>query len=86
MCSDFGEITLWIGVVISASNGFVYPAQWTALLSPLFVSILLIFVSGIPLLEAAANEKWQDDADYKHYKQTVPVLIPYVGRRGDAKF
>ncbi|CAE7448409.1 putative hypothetical protein [Symbiodinium microadriaticum] len=82
----FGEITLWVGIAITTSCSFVYPAQWMALLSPAFVAFLLVHVSGIPLLEKAADEKWEQDEEYRKYKESVPVLIPFVGRKGDAKF
>lgn len=83
---DFGEIMLWIGVFVSACNGFDRPGQWLAIVSPLFVAFLLIKVSGIPLLEAAAMKKWGDNAAYQQYKDKVPVLIPFLGRTGDAAF
>lgn len=83
---DFGEITLWIGVFITASTSFTHFSQWITIISPIFVSLLLIYVSGIPLLEKIANEKYKDNKQYKLYKERVPVLIPFIGRKGDAKF
>ena len=46
----FGEITLWVGIAIIALP-VLHGWQWIALLSPVFVTILLTRVSGIPLLE-----------------------------------
>lgn len=71
----FGEIVLWIGVAIiafPALNGW----QWLTLISPVFVTILLTRISGVPLLEARADEKWGGQADYEAYKARTPVLIP----------
>ena len=48
--------------------------QWLALVSPLFVYLLLTRISGIPLLERRADEKWEGDPDYWHYKAVTPVL------------
>ena len=71
----FGEIILWIGVAIIA-----FPAlsgwQWLTLISPVFVTILLTRISGVPMLEARADEKWGGQADYEAYKARTPVLIP----------
>ena len=50
------------------------------------VTLLLIKLSGIPLLEKIANEKFGDDPEYKAYKSKVPVLIPFIGRAGNAEF
>lgn len=79
----FGEIVLWIGVALVA-----LPAlrgwQLVALISPLFVALLLTRVSGIPLLEKKADARWGDDPAYQEYKRTTPVLIPRPGRRRPA--
>ena len=50
--------------------------QWVALISPLFVALLLTRVSGVPLLEAKADKKWGGQADYEEYKKKTPVLLP----------
>ncbi len=50
--------------------------QWVAMISPLFVTLLLTRVSGIPLLEKKADMKWGGQADYEEYKKNTPVLIP----------
>lgn len=71
----FGEIVLWIGVLLIAVP-VVEGWQWVALLSPVFVAFLLIKGSGIPLLEKKADSKWGGQADYEAYKSSTPVLIP----------
>ena len=71
----FGEIVLWIGVAVIAIP-VLQGWQWVALISPLFVTLLLTRVSGVPLLEKKADEKWGGQADYKAYKERTPVLIP----------
>ncbi len=71
----FGEIVLWIGVVFIALP-VLRGWQWIALLSPLFVILLLTRVSGIPILEKRADEKWGGQPDYEAYKKTTPLLIP----------
>jgi steroid 5-alpha reductase family enzyme len=71
----FGEIVLWVGVfVIAASTLDGWP--WVTLVSPVFVIVLLTRVSGIPILEERADERWGDDEDYLRYKARTPVLIP----------
>jgi steroid 5-alpha reductase family enzyme len=71
----FGEIVLWIGVMLIALP-VLQGWQWVALISPVFVTLLLTRVSGIPLLEKKADKKWGGQADYEAYKKTTPVLIP----------
>ena len=71
----FGEITLWTGVALvalPALSGW----QYVTLISPLFVYLLLTRVSGIPMLESRADERWGDDPAYQAYKARTPVLFP----------
>ena len=71
----FGEILLWVGVAVVA-----FPAldgwQRVALISPVFVTLLLTKVSGVPLLEKKSDAKWGGQADYEAYKKNTPVLVP----------
>ncbi len=71
----FGEIVLWVGVTIIALP-VLQGWQWIALISPIFVTLLLTRVSGIPLLEKKADQKWGGQEDYENYKKNTPVLIP----------
>jgi steroid 5-alpha reductase family enzyme len=71
----FGEIVLWIGIAIIALP-VLQGWQWLTLISPLFVALLLIRVSGIPMLEKRADEKWGGEPEYERYKARTSVLIP----------
>jgi len=71
----FGEIVLWVGIAIialPALSGW----QYATLISPVFVYLLLTRVSGIPLLEKKAEERWGGREDYEAYKSATPVLVP----------
>lgn len=71
----FGEIVLWIGVTIIALP-VLYGWQLLMLISPVFVIVLLTKISGIPLLEKRADEKWGGQEEYELYKKSTPILIP----------
>jgi len=71
----FGEIVLWIGVALIAAP-VLRGWQWATLISPVFVYLLLTRVSGVPLLEKRADDRWGDRDDYKAYKARTPVLLP----------
>jgi steroid 5-alpha reductase family enzyme len=73
-----GEITLWVGVFVCAIPQLT-GWQWVAVISPLFIILLLTKVSGVPMLEASADKQWGNDAAYQAYKRATPVLWP-VGR------
>ena len=71
----FGEIVIWVGIAVIALpvlKGF----QWIAIISPVFVTLLLTRISGVPLLEKKADKKWGGQEDYENYKSRTPVLIP----------
>ena len=70
----FGEILLWFGVAVAA---FPSLSGWSmvTLVSPLFVWLLLTRVSGVPLLEAAADRRWAGNPEYEAYKTSTPVLL-----------
>ncbi len=71
----FGEILIWIGVAIIALPVLKGWALLT-LISPVWVIIQLTLISGIPMLERKADERWGQDEDYKKYKENTPTLIP----------
>ena len=70
----FGEILLWVGVLIIAVP-VLQGWQWIALISPIFVTLLLTRVSGVPMLEKRADDKWGGQPKYEAYKAKTPVLI-----------
>jgi steroid 5-alpha reductase family enzyme/tryptophan-rich sensory protein len=75
----FGEILCWVGIYIFAFPAFSIGHRIIALISPLFIVILLLFASGIPILEKKAHEKWGKDMKYIEYKKKTPILVPFQG-------
>ncbi|MDA0788587.1 MAG: DUF1295 domain-containing protein [Proteobacteria bacterium] len=76
----FGEITLWTGIalmVLPVLEGW----QHLTLLSPVFVTFLLVKVSGVEMLERQAQKRWGDDPAYIHYRDTTSVLVPIPPKR-----
>ena len=71
-----GEMMVWLGMYFFAFPSLVGKSALIAFGSPLYVILLLVFVSGIPIVEKAADKKWGNDKNYQKYKKEVPVLIP----------
>lgn len=69
----FGEVTLWWGIYIISlgSTPFFY-----TLIGPLTITILILFVSGIPLLE----KKYAGNPDFEEYKRKTSVFFPLPPR------
>merc|ERR1711998_324570 len=70
----FGEIMLWTGVMV-AGTAVYEQGQWVSVIIPLFVTFLLTKVSGVPMLENRADEKWGHDPLYQQYKAETSVLL-----------
>ncbi|TDH67668.1 uncharacterized protein CCR75_006553 [Bremia lactucae] len=72
-----GEIMMWVGVFCVSVHTLLTPALkcWAAI-SPVFVTFLLMFVSGIPLLEKVADERWGKTKAYQEYKAQTSLLVP----------
>ncbi|MBN1247268.1 MAG: DUF1295 domain-containing protein, partial [Anaerolineae bacterium] len=75
----FGEIVLWTGVAIVALP-VLRGWQWITLASPVFVTVLLTQISGIPILERRADARWGGQPDYEAYKARTPVLVPRLAK------
>jgi len=71
----FGEILLWIGICVSGTSCF-RGTELLGWLSPMTTYILLLYVSGVPLLEKTADERWSHDPAYQWYKEHTPVVFP----------
>lgn len=74
----FGEIVLWLGIAVIAIPTLV-GWQYVTLISPIFVALLLIKVSGVKLLEKSGMERWGDDPAYREYVAKTPSLVPFLG-------
>ena len=66
----FGEATMWWGLAIIANgNSSLGLIIWA---SPVLITYLLLFVSGVPLLE----KRWAGDKAWEKYKAKTSVFLP----------
>ena len=70
----FGEILLWTGVAVMSISS-LQGLQYITLISPIFVYILLVYISGIRLLEHQAKKKWGHLDSFKKYIKNTPRLF-----------
>lgn len=65
----FGEVTLWWGIwLITLGTTF---NVWS-LVGPLTITYLILFVSGIPMLE----KKYEGNKEFEDYKRSTPAFFP----------
>jgi steroid 5-alpha reductase family enzyme len=72
----FGEISVWVGTYLFAVSSLDVWQVVVAIVSPLFITSLLLFVSGLPKLEKYADERWGKQKAYQEYKRRTSLLIP----------
>ena len=69
----FGEILLWSSIAIMSFSS-LSGTQYLTMISPIFTYVLLVYISGVRMLDDMGNKKWGHLEEYKQYKQNTPVL------------
>lgn len=72
----FGEMLVWWGIYIYGLDYFGN-LGWLTIVSPIYIMALIIFVSGIPLLEKKNDERWGGNKGYQAYRRSTSVLVPW---------
>jgi steroid 5-alpha reductase family enzyme len=75
----FGEMLVWWGLFLVAVP-VLHGAAFAVVIGPVFITLLLLFVSGIPPLERSAEEKYGGDPTYREYKRRTSILVPLPPR------
>jgi steroid 5-alpha reductase family enzyme len=75
----FGELLVWWGLFLYVVP-VLHGAAFALVVGPVFITLLLLFVSGIPLLEKSADEKYGSDGAYRDYKRRTSILVPLPPR------
>jgi steroid 5-alpha reductase family enzyme len=65
----FGEVTQWWGIWLIAIS---VPGGWFGVIGPVTITILILKVSGIPMLE----KKMAENPEFMEYKRRTSVFIP----------
>jgi steroid 5-alpha reductase family enzyme len=72
----FFEWITWVGIAIVA---LAAPWGWLGLLTPLFLLLLVLFVTGIPPSEERALASRGDD--YRRYQRETSAFVPWIPKR-----
>ena len=70
----FGEILLWSSIAMMSFSS-LSGTQYLTMISPIFTYVLLVYISGVRMLDDMGNKKWGHLEEYKQYKQNTPVLF-----------
>lgn len=70
----FGEATMWWGIFLislSSESGIL------GIISPITITLLLLFVSGVPMLE----KRYRDNQEFQEYAKVTSKFIPWFPKR-----
>jgi len=70
----FGEMVTWwsLWIMVATTNFGLF-----AIISPLTITCLLLYVSGVPLLE----KKYRDNIEFQKYAKKTSKVIPWFSRK-----
>jgi len=66
----FGEVTQWWGIFIIALSG---TNSWLGIIGPLTITVLILKVSGIPILEKGMQER----PGFTEYARRTSIFLPW---------
>jgi steroid 5-alpha reductase family enzyme len=67
----FGEVVQWWGIWLLA---FGAPGAWFGVLRPLTITVLILKVSGIPMLE----KEMAENPDFAEHKRRTSIFVPRI--------
>jgi steroid 5-alpha reductase family enzyme len=70
----FGEATMWWGIFIisiPSSSGLM------GIVSPIMITLMLLFVSGVPMLE----KHYKDNKEFQEYAKVTSIFVPWFPRK-----
>lgn len=70
----FGEATMWWGIFLIGMSAGI---SILSIISPLTITTLLLFVSGVPMLEKSMKDK----PGYQEYAERTSIFIPLPPKR-----
>ena len=76
-----GELMCWWGVFLFVLSDLSGSGVIVGLFGPLAISVVILFLTGVPQLEESAEKKWGGDPAYRQYVRTTGLIIPGIGKR-----
>ena len=70
----FGEAVIWLGIFLIA---LPVKSGWTAIVSPLMLTFLLLRVSGITMLE----KKYVGNKEFEEYSEKTNAFFPWYPKK-----
>ncbi len=72
----FGELLMWWSIFLLALESIPSSQLFLAILGPIHISVLILFITGIPTLEKRYDEIYGTNKEFQNYKRRTSLLIP----------
>jgi len=72
-----GEMLVWVGVFVYCIP-FLQNLEWLSAISPIWIIVLLLFISGIPFLKRSSAKRYGHLESYQDYQKKTSKLIPFI--------
>lgn len=72
----FGELLCWWGIFVFTLP-FLLDSELITFVGPVWITTLLLFITGIPTIETRYDVKFQKYETYQEYKRRTSLLIPF---------
>ena len=77
-CPNYlGEMIMWTGVLIAGWSALTGVFQWVSSIIG-YIGIIYVMFSGARRLEIRQDKNYGEDKEYKKYKKSVPIMIPFI--------
>jgi steroid 5-alpha reductase family enzyme len=76
----FGELMVWWGLAIPGFAVFS-GLEFLYFLGPVFLSVIILFGTGIPPLERSWKKKWGDNPEFQEYRRKTSLFFPAPPKR-----
>lgn len=73
----FGEMLFWTGMFVGGITIYNGPLQWVLAVCG-YAGIIYVMFGGARRLEIRQDKNYGEDPEYRHYKETTPIMIPLI--------
>eukprot|EP00696_Hemimastix_kukwesjijk_P016517 gnl/Hemi2/4962_TR1718_c0_g1_i1.p1 gnl/Hemi2/4962_TR1718_c0_g1~~gnl/Hemi2/4962_TR1718_c0_g1_i1.p1 ORF type:complete len:313 (+),score=99.67 gnl/Hemi2/4962_TR1718_c0_g1_i1:66-1004(+) len=74
----FGDATMWWGLFLISLGAVPYLGLWWTAVGPLVMNLLLVYVSGVQLLEKVLRRNKSPEEFDKYAASGIPAFVPHL--------
>ncbi|KAH7815176.1 putative FKBP-type peptidyl-prolyl cis-trans isomerase 5 [Monocercomonoides exilis] len=67
---------VWGNFLLCAST--LQGAEWATVAAPVFLTVMMLFGTGVPVAEWAMRKKYRNDIEYQNYLSSAGIYLPFI--------